>query len=174
MSSSAEALLLADDFEEFEPASPTKLLRTRRYVFLLVTIQWIVCIVTLALHIHHVITKDKDDTAHKIQSLIPTCFLTLYYTFGLVCIYRFHRVGILLFASVGIILFMAACLFFSWIIFLLVSLVLDYNIMSKMLGFFVLFGFLFSAFATIAIVTLDLAFNLTKLIEMNGYTTLQS
>ncbi|CAF3707214.1 unnamed protein product [Rotaria socialis] len=171
MSSSVESLLLTDDVEEFEPASPIKLLRTRRYVFLLVTIQWIVCIVTLALHIHHVITKDKDDTAHKIQALIPTCFLILYYTFGLVSIYRFHRVGILLFASIGIILFMAACLFFSWIIFLLVSLVLDHNIMSKMFGFFVLFGLLFGTFVTIVIATLELAFNLTKLIQMHGYTT---
>ncbi|CAF4351256.1 unnamed protein product [Rotaria socialis] len=131
----------------------------------------IVCIVTLALHIHHVITKDKDDIAHKIQALIPTCFLILYYTFGLVSIYRFHRVGILLFASIGIILFMAACLFFSWIIFLLVSLVLDHNIMSKMFGFFVLFGLLFGTFVTIVIATLELAFNLTKLIQMHGYTT---
>ncbi|CAF1191779.1 unnamed protein product [Rotaria sordida] len=143
MSSMTETISLTNEKENTEQVSIKKLFRIRKYLLILVIIQWILCFINLVMFIYSVITENEDNISNRIKSSIPLFILTFYYTFGLLVIYKYYRIGILIFASVGDLLFIVTSLFI------------------------VIFGI----FAGIVILTLKLAFNLAQLIKINGYTS---
>ncbi|CAF5011929.1 unnamed protein product, partial [Rotaria sp. Silwood1] len=149
MSSTIENTSLTNEKLNDEQVSTEKLFRTRKYLLILITIQWILCLIYVAMFIYSVITENEDDISNRIESSMPLFLLTIYYTFGLLVIYKYHRIGILIFASVGVLLFAATSLFIGWFLLLIMLLALDSSGMSTMFELFLIFGVIFGVFAGI-------------------------
>ncbi|CAF1177280.1 unnamed protein product [Rotaria sordida] len=171
MSSTTETISLTNEKENTEQVSIKKLFRIRKYLLILVIIQWILCFINLVMFIYSVITENEDNISNRIKSSIPLFILTFYYTFGLLVIYKYYRIGILIFASVGDLLFIVTSLFIGGFFYLMIMISLEYNSMSTVFELFLFFGVIFGIFAGIVILTLTLAFNLAQLIKINGYTS---
>ncbi|CAF3872120.1 unnamed protein product [Rotaria sordida] len=171
MSSTTETISLTNEKENTEQVSIKKLFRIRKYLLILVIIQWILCFINLVMFIYSVITENEDNISNRIKSSIPLFILTFYYTFGLLVIYKYYRIGILIFASVGDLLFIVTSLFIGGFFYLMIMISLEYNSMSTVFQLFFFFGVIFGIFAGIVILTLKLAFNLAQLIKINGYTS---
>ncbi|CAF1301773.1 unnamed protein product [Rotaria sordida] len=171
MSSTTETISLTNEKENTEQVSIKKLFRIRKYLLILVIIQWILCFINLVMFIYSVITENEDNISNRIKSSIPLFILTFYYTFGLLVIYKYYRIGILIFASVGDLLFIGTSLFIVGFFYLMIMISLEYNSMSTVFELFLFFAVIFGIFAGIVILTLKLAFNLAQLIKINGYTS---
>ncbi|CAF3626336.1 unnamed protein product [Rotaria sp. Silwood1] len=148
-----------------------KIVPIKKYLLILLTIQWLTCIFILGVGSYSVFIRNAVDISSGIQSLIPILFLAIYYVFGLVVTYQEHQIGLLIFTSIGVIIFIAICIWFGYIMLVITALTVGFGVTNQAYAVLAVFGILFVVVIFFMVTSLKFSYNLAKLISTNQYST---
>ncbi|CAF0896393.1 unnamed protein product [Rotaria sp. Silwood1] len=107
------------------------IIRIKKYLLMLLFIQWIVCVVTFGVGLFSALAENSANISNTIQLLILGIVISIYYLFGLVATYKQHEIGLLIFASIGVIFFIAIFILFGYIILVITALTVAFQVTNQ-------------------------------------------